>query len=273
VSREPGKSSRVRIGDVDIFYRWDGPDGGPVVMMAHAMGTSHRLWDWQVPALADRYRVLRYDWRGHGDTDAPEGPYSLDMFVADAVGLMDALGLEKVHWAGISTGGMIGQGLGIEHFDRVSSLALCNTPPQANQAYKDFVAERHAILREHGMTRIWDMTVRRWFTDDFAEAAGRDYQTVRDVFIRTPVAGYIGATSATANLAYRDRLHMISAPTLVLGAGDDRQRRQRIPMLSTNGSQGRKWSFYRGSAISRMSKRRISSIRRCGRSWMRLRRN
>ncbi len=213
--------SKVRVGDIDIFHRWDGPEDGPVVMMAHAMGTSHRLWDWQVPALTDRFRVLRYDWRGHGDTDAPVGPYTLDQFVADAVGLMDALGLEKVHWVGISTGGMIGQGLAIEHPDRIASLSLCNTTSQANQAYKDFVTERHAILREHGMTRIWDMTDRRWFTDAFAAAAGADYRTVREFFIRTPVEGYIGATSATAKLAYRDRLHLITAPTLVLGAGDD----------------------------------------------------
>ncbi len=190
-------------------------------MMAHAMGTNHRLWDLQVPALKDRYRVLRYDWRGHGDTDAPEGPYSLDMFVSDAVGLMDALDLSKVHWVGISTGGMIGQGLAIEHPDRIASLALCNTTPQADQAYKDFVADRHALLREHGMTKIWEMTDCRWFTDTFAAEAGADYHAVRKEFIRTSITGYIGATSATANLAYRDRLHMISAPTLVLGAGDD----------------------------------------------------
>lgn len=218
-SMEPG--AKVRVGDIDIFYRWDGPEGGPIVMMSHAMGTSHRLWDNQVPDLADRFRVLRYDWRGHGDTDAPEGAYTLDQFVADAVGLMDALALEKVHWVGISTGGMIGQGLGIEHPERIASLALCNTTSQASQDYKDWVDARQAKAREHGMDPIWEMTERRWFTDAFADAAGPDYQAVRDVFVRTPVPGYIGATSATANLDYRDRLHLITAPTLLLAAGDD----------------------------------------------------
>ena len=122
-----GAVDRVRVGDIEIAHRWDGAADGPVVMMAHAMGTSLRLWDPQVPALADRYRLLRYDWRGHGDTDAPPGPYHLDQFVEDAVALMDALDLERVHWVGISTGGMIGQGLGIHRPERVASLTLCNT--------------------------------------------------------------------------------------------------------------------------------------------------
>lgn len=74
---------KVRVGDIDILYRWDGTADGAVLMMAHAMGTSHRLWDWQVPALQDRYRLLRCDWRGHGDTDAPTGAYTLDQFIAD----------------------------------------------------------------------------------------------------------------------------------------------------------------------------------------------
>ena len=213
--------SKLRVGDIEVFHRWDGISDGPTVMMAHAMGTSHRLWDWQVPALEDRYRILRYDWRGHGDTTAPSGAYTLDQFVGDALGLMDALRLDKVHWVGISTGGMIGQGLGIEHPDRIASLSLCNTTPQANQAYKDFVAERQRVVQAGGMVPIWEMTDRRWFTDAFAEEANADYQAVREVFIRTTAQGYIGATSATAQLDYKNRLHLITAPTLVLGAGDD----------------------------------------------------
>ncbi|MEM7254298.1 MAG: alpha/beta fold hydrolase, partial [Pseudomonadota bacterium] len=140
----------ARVGDINIAYRWDGLSDGPVVMMAHAMGTSHRLWDWQLSALASRFRVLRYDWRGHGNTDAPPGPYSLPQFEQDAVGLMDALGLERVHWVGISTGGMIGQGLGINHGARVASLALCNTTSLASEWYKEWVKERQAVVKSSG---------------------------------------------------------------------------------------------------------------------------
>ena len=121
------------------------PVGAPVAMMAHAMGTSLRIWDRQVAALADRYRLLRYDWRGHGGSAAPPGPYSLEQFEDDAVGVMTALELPQVHWIGISTGGMIGQGLAINHPNRIASLCLCNTTSQANQGYRDWVAERQAV--------------------------------------------------------------------------------------------------------------------------------
>jgi len=211
----------ARVNDIDIHYRWDGNDSGPVLMMAHAMGTSHRLWDWQVPALADRYRVLRYDWRGHGDTSAPPGPYTLQQFVDDAVGLMDALELEQVHWVGISTGGMIGQGIAIHHGQRLQSLTLCNTTSASNTWYREWVKERQAVVREKGMDPVWDMTKRLWFTDDFVTAANKDYHAVREVFVRTPVPGYLGGTSAVADLAYRDDLHRVQVPTRIIAAGDD----------------------------------------------------
>ena len=213
--------NKIRVNDIDIAYRWDGQSSGPVVMMAHAMGTSHRIWDLQMDALASDFRVLRYDWRGHGDTDAPPGPYSLQQFVEDAVGLMDALGLERVHWVGISTGGMIGQGLGIHAAERISSLTLCNTTSFAGPWYKDWVAERQAVVRSGGMQPVWEMTKTLWFTDDFVASAGSDYTLIRDVFIATPVDGYLGGTSAVTHLAYTDDLHKIEAPTHVIAAGDD----------------------------------------------------
>lgn len=211
----------VEVGDIRMAYQWEGNPDGPVVMMAHAMGTSHRIWDLQVPALSERYRILRYDWRGHGDTDAPEGPYTLRQFETDAVGLMDALGLDRVNWVGISTGGMIGQGLAINYPSRISTLTLCNTTSQSNPWYRGWVAERQAVVRREGMVPVWDMTERLWFTEAFVAAATSDYHAIREVFIATEVAGYLGGTSAVADLAYRDRLHLIRCPTRIIAAGAD----------------------------------------------------
>ena len=149
---------KIQVGDITMAYRWDGATSGPVVMMAHAMGTSHRIWDWQLPALSDRYRILRYDFRGHGDTEAPPGPYTLDQFVKDAVGIMDTLELDKVHWVGISTGGMIGQGVAIDHGSRLHSLILCNTTSRSTQWYRDQIAKRQAVVGEGGMDAGWEMT-------------------------------------------------------------------------------------------------------------------
>lgn len=212
---------KVKVGDIDIAYRWDGRTDGPVLMMAHAMGTSHRIWDPQMQALESRYRVLRYDWRGHGDTDAPEGPYTLSQFEADAVGLMDALGLTKVNWVGISTGGMIGQGLGINYPEQIASLTLCNTTSQSGPWYRRWVAERQAVVRSDGMIPVWDMTERLWFTDTFVEAASPAYHAVRDVFVATQVPGYLGGTSAVADLSYQKDLHRVTCPTRIIAAGAD----------------------------------------------------
>ena len=214
-------ASRIQVGDIEICYRWDGAEHGPVVMMAHAMGTSHKLWDPQIERLGARYRILRYDWRGHGDTSAPEGPYSLAQFVEDACGLMDVLDVPWVHWVGISTGGMIGQGLGIHRPDRIRSLALCNTTSKSTPWYRDWVAERQALVKAEGMEPVWARTERLWFTDAFVDAQGPGYTEVREVFVRTPVAGYLGGTSAVVDLDYQEDLHRISVPTLVLGAGAD----------------------------------------------------
>jgi 3-oxoadipate enol-lactonase len=212
---------KINVNGNALYYRFDGPKDAPVIMMAHAMGTSHRIWDWQMAALTDRWRVLRYDWLGHGDSAAPPGPYSLDGFVADAVGLMDALAIPKVHWVGISTGGMIGQGMGIAHGDRLQSLSLCNTTPQATPWYRKWVAERQVVVRKDGMPPVWDMTKRLWFTDAFVDDESPAYCAIRDVFNATPIEGYLGGTSAVADLAYRDSLGQISTPTLVLAAGAD----------------------------------------------------
>ncbi|MEM9060852.1 MAG: alpha/beta fold hydrolase [Pseudomonadota bacterium] len=212
---------KVKVGEIRMAYRWDGQPDGPVVMMAHAMGTSHRIWDPQISALADRYRILRYDWRGHGNTDAPEGPYTLGQFEADAVGLMDALGLDRVNWDGISTGGMIGQGLGINHPKRISTLTLCNTTSQSSPWYRGWVADRQAVVRKRGMVPVWEMTEHLWFTDAFVVAASPAYHAVRKVFVATQVPGYLGGTSAVADLAYRDDLHRVGCPTRIIAAGDD----------------------------------------------------
>ena len=212
---------RIRVGDIEVAYRFDGAEGAPLLMMAHAMGTSHRIWDPQVDALGFRYRLLRYDWRGHGDTDAPQGPYTLAQFVDDAVGTMDALGVEQVHWVGISTGGMIGQGLAIHHPGRIRSLTLCNTTSQANAWYREWVKERQAVVKRDGMPAVWQMTDHLWFTDAYVAARGPGYRAVQEVFEKTDVTGYLGGTSAVADLAYRDDLHRIAAPTQIIAAGAD----------------------------------------------------
>jgi 3-oxoadipate enol-lactonase len=214
-------TEKIRVGDIDINHRWDGPEDGPIVMMAHAMGTSHRVWDWQVPALADRYRLLRYDFRGGGQTDAPPGPYRWPQYISDAVGLMDAFGLGKVHWVGISTGGKIAQGLAIHHPGRVASLSLCNTFSQFEEKHHRAILDRQELVKTEGMSAAWDSSHRAWFTDAFANAANADFHILRQIFLDTPIVGYLGATTALLGHPYRGLLHRITAPTNIIAAEDD----------------------------------------------------
>lgn len=215
-------SSTVDVGDISVHFRRDGRADGPVVVMAHALGTDLEIWDHQMAALEGRYRIVRYDWRGHGGTDAPPGPYSLDQLVGDAAGLLDMLQLDRVHWVGLSTGGMIGQGLAISHPERVASLSLCNTACHwPNDEIGRNVEPRRQMLDTVGMTAVWEATKGIWFTDRFVENESPEYHQVRKRYCATTAAGHLGAVEAARHLDYRHQLGSITAPALILSARDD----------------------------------------------------
>jgi pimeloyl-ACP methyl ester carboxylesterase len=134
---------------------------------------------------------------------------------------MEFLNLESVHWVGISTGGMIGQGLGIHHPTRIQPLTLCNTTSRADDWYRDWVAERQAVVRREGMQAVRQMTRHLWFTEPFVERADAHYQLTQSVFEGTSVTGYLGWTGAVTTLAYDEELHKIRAPTRIIAAGAD----------------------------------------------------
>ena len=133
----------IDINGTTFHYRFDGPENGLVVMLSNSLASDLTMWDNQIPALIKAgYRVLRYDSRGHGQSAVTEGPYSIEMLAADAVGLMDALGLDKVHFCGLSMGGMVGQMLGTRHDNRLISLSLCAT--SAHIAPREIWDEQYA---------------------------------------------------------------------------------------------------------------------------------
>ena len=207
----------------------------PVAMMAHAMGTSHRIWDPQVPAprgpLPPAPLRLARPRRHRRPARAVHPSRSSSRTRS---GLMDALGLDRVHWVGISTGGMIGQGLGIHHPERVASLTLCNTTSWATPRYRDWVKERQAVVREGGMEPVWEMTRRLWFTDAFVDTEGPGYRAVRDVFVRTPVEGYLGGHVG----GRRPRLAADSSPDPGADADPRGGRRFRDPGRARRGDPG-----------------------------------
>jgi 3-oxoadipate enol-lactonase len=209
----------VAVNGARIAYRFDGPEKGRVVLMSNSLMSSYEMWDWTVPALADRYRVLRYDTRGHGRTSTTPGPYSIAQLADDAAGLLDALGIASAHFVGLSMGGMIGQQLGARYPARVLSLSLCDTASEMPP--REMWEERLAIARSQGIPGLVDGTIKRWFTEPFIRRAPADIEKVRGMILGTGVEGYMACACAVRDMAQTTMLLGIRAPTLVLTGRQD----------------------------------------------------
>ncbi|GCB06100.1 3-oxoadipate enol-lactonase [Ralstonia sp. SET104] len=210
----------VRANGIDIHYRIDGADGAWVVL-AHALGVDHQLWDGIAQRLATRYRVLRYDARGHGKTSAPHGAYTLFQMADDVAGLLDALSIERAHFVGLSMGGMVGQVLGVRHAQRLLSLALCDTVCHTPISAHAMWDERIGQVQAHGMSGIVEPTMQRWLTTPFREAHPDAVERIRELLRATPPHGYVGACTAIKALDTRNSLARIACPTLVVTGEHD----------------------------------------------------
>jgi 3-oxoadipate enol-lactonase len=212
---------KITANGITMNYTIEGPSDAPVVTLSHSLATDLSMWDPQAAALARRYRVLRYDTRGHGGTDAPAAAYSLDQLAADAKALLGALGIQRTHWVGLSMGGMIGQTLALQSPELFSSLSLCDTmsrvPPEAQPLW----AERIKMAETQGMEPLVEPTIGRWFTPAFVERAKEVVDRVRAMIRSTPPRGYAGCCHAIAALNLTDRLSAISLPTLIVVGEQD----------------------------------------------------
>jgi 3-oxoadipate enol-lactonase len=204
---------------VELHHRCDGPAGAPVVMLSNSLGTSLEMWEPQLPALTQGFRVLRYDQRGHGGSPAPPSPYTIDELGSDALDLLNRLGLERVSFCGTSLGGMTGMWLAINAPDRIERLALCCTAPRLGPP--EMWAERAATVRAEGMEAILDAQLDRWFTPEFRESGAEAVERTRQGLLAASPDGYVGCCEAIAALDLRPGLASIHAPTLVIAAAED----------------------------------------------------
>lgn len=211
----------AEINGCTVNYELSGRANAPVVMLSHSLASDMALWDAQLEALEGRWRVLRYDTRGHGGSEATPGPYHLDLLGDDAVRLLDHLEIDHVHWVGISMGGMIGQNLALCHADRLRSAALCDTAARIPAEAKPAWEERIALARREGMAPLVEPTLARWFTDAYRARAPEPYRRIRQQILDTDVAGFTGCAAAIMELDYLDRLGEIDLPTLILVGDDD----------------------------------------------------
>lgn len=209
----------INANGIDMCYQLDGPEDGPVLMLSNSLASNLSMWDPQVSSFTEKYRVLRYDQRGHGGTQATSPPYTFDLLLADAVALIRALGIAKVHFCGLSMGGMTGQLFGAKHPELLSSLILCDTASEMpNTAMWD---ERVGIARAQGMKALAPSTLERWFTESFREIAPSVMARVGAMIETTPVDGFAGCCNAIAAMNHTPLLKQIKTPTLVIVGEDD----------------------------------------------------
>lgn len=211
----------LTVNDINTTYEITGKRGAPVVVLSHSLGSSSVMWKPQVEDLNSEYQVLRYDTRGHGDSEAPDGPYDLDLLGDDAVALLDALDIERVHWVGLSMGGMIGQSIALRYPERLATLALCDTMAVVPDEMQGVWLERIATAQESGMDALADATMERWFTEPFRSAQAQAVAPIRRQFVATAVAGFIGCCEAIRRLDYLPRLNDVETPTLVVVGEQD----------------------------------------------------
>jgi len=203
-----------------IHFTDSGGTGVPVLLV-HAIGCDHRMWDGLGTALSPRFRVIRMDVRGHGRSAVTPRPYSLDQLADDARDLLDSLKIDKAHWVGLSMGGMIGQAFALRHPQRLRKLVLANTTSTYGTQGPEMWEARAKAVGEGGMAAVKELAMQRYFTDDFRASSSDVVDRIGSGFLATDPEGYIACCNAIRDLDFSGDLHRIKAPTLVIAGEKD----------------------------------------------------
>jgi 3-oxoadipate enol-lactonase len=212
---------QVKANGITINYVVDGPDGAPWLVLSNSLATNLASWEDQVRGLKGAFRVLRYDQRGHGASEAPPGRYSFDLLLADALALMDALGIGKAHFAGLSMGGATALGLAELHPARLDKVIVCDSACQSTQTSAQQWEERIGVAQKQGMAALVEPTVTRWFPPEVIKANPPYLDKVRQMIRSTPVNGFIGCAAALADHDYAAAVATVKRPVLFLAGEKD----------------------------------------------------
>lgn len=207
---------KAQINGISLAYDVTGPDNGPPVVLHHPLATDRTTWDPLTAVLKDKYRVIRLDARGHGESEAPAGAYDFEMLSADVIGLMDHLGVDKAHLIGLSMGGMVGQWIGVHHPDRFKSLCLFSTASAPAAAGKQAWMDRIATAEQGGMAATVDGALGRWLTEENRANRPDLVALLTRLITATPVAGFAGWCHAISSLNITEDLAKVTLPTLVV---------------------------------------------------------
>jgi len=207
-----------------LYYDLAGPDKGPVVCFTHSLASDGGMWAEQMPPLlAAGYRVLRLDMRGHGGSDPVAGDYTMAQLGDDVAVALDFLGIQRLHFIGLSIGGMLGQAFAIAHGPRLLSAMLCDTSPQTPQGAQAAWAPRiEAVRKANSLAPLADGTMERWFTDAYKPRNPGRWKEIHATIAGTTPAGYLGCAAAILNFDFAPKLPSLEVPTLVVcGAKDE----------------------------------------------------
>lgn len=209
----------IDIGNARLNYELEGEEGAPALILSNSLGTTLQMWAPQMPTFLRHFRVLRYDTRGHGNSDVTPGPYSMAQLGADVVALMDRLGIARAHFCGLSMGGMIGMWLGANRPSRIDRLVLSNTAARIGTP-EMWNARIDKIMNE-GMAAIVPALVDRWFSAEFQQRAPKEVDIVRAMLLDNSLAGYAANCVAVRDMDQRDQVARIAVPTLVIAGTYD----------------------------------------------------
>jgi 3-oxoadipate enol-lactonase len=209
----------VKSGEARIHYALEGQSGAPVLVFSNSLGANYSMWDPQVREFRSQFRVLRYDPRGHGQSCSTPGPYSMEQLAKDVIALLDALELDRVHFCGLSMGGMVGMWLGVNAPERIHKLALCNTGAKIGTS--EGWNARIDGVQKNGMKSVASATVERWFTPAFREKAPATVASIQKMLEEANAEGYAGCAAAVRDFDFREQVSKIRLPTLVIAGAHD----------------------------------------------------
>ena len=211
----------VQVQGGRLFTRVDGEGEKPWLVLSNSLAADHTMWDGQIPLLTGRYRVLRYDTRGHGRSDAPPGPYSFDDLVADVLAVMDHHGASRASYMGLSLGGMTGLGLALKHPNRIETLVCCDARADNPEPYVKSWDDRIAVVDQKGMEGLVAGTLERWLTPGFRGAYPHEEARLAAGIRGTSAEGYKGCAAALKTLDYLKDLGRLTVPTLYIDGAED----------------------------------------------------
>jgi len=212
---------RINANGIAFNYESEGPAGAPWLVFSNSLATNLSMWDPQAADLRRSFRLLRYDQRGHGATDAPAGRYTYATLVADALALLDALDIERPHFCGLSMGGATALGLAELHPDRVDRVVVADSPAMSTPATAQQWEERIAAAHSGGMEALVESTMARWFPPETHAANPPHLEKVRQMIRATPVNGFIGCAAALADHDYNTAVGAVTRPVLFIAGSKD----------------------------------------------------